>query len=192
MSPAWQEVLAFWFGAPAEGVTPGRRRLWFGKDATIDALIRTRFLPLHRQAASGELDAWREAPASCLALVLLLDQFSRHLYRDTPRAFACDPQARAIAAHGLACGFDAALSPVERAFLYLPFEHSEDATDQARAVALFAAIRDLPDMRGFYDYALAHQRVIARFGRFPHRNAILGRPSTSEELAYLQEPGSGF
>lgn len=190
MSP--ESVLDFWFGSPPEGVTPARRKLWFGKDAATDGLIRLRFADLYQDARQGALQGWLDAPRSCLAFVVATDQFPRNLFRGTPDAFAADDLALAAARHALALGFDQRLQPVERAFLYLPFEHSENAADQARAVALFAAMRQEPGMEGFHDYALAHQRVIARFGRFPHRNEILRRASTPEEVAFLSEPGSRF
>ncbi len=190
MSP--DSVLDFWFGNPPEGVTPARRKLWFGKDAATDALIRQRFADLLAQARQGLLWHWVGEARPCLAFVIVTDQFPRNLFRGTPDAFATDPLALAAARRALALGFDQRVQPVERAFFYLPFEHSEDAADQARAVALFEAMAREPGMQGFYDYALAHERIIARFGRFPHRNEILGRTSTAEELAFLREAGSSF
>jgi len=185
-------VLDFWFGTPPDGVTPERRKLWFGKNPETDDLIRLRFANVHEQARRGALQGWLSEPRSCLAFVIVTDQFPRNLFRDTPDAFATDALALAAARHALALGFDQHLEPVERAFLYLPFEHSENAADQLQAVALFESLRHGPGMQGFYDYALAHQRVIARFGRFPHRNAMLGRASTPEEMRFLSEPGSRF
>jgi uncharacterized protein (DUF924 family) len=187
-----ESVLDFWFGTPPEGVTPARRRLWFGKEAETDALIRQRFAGLPAQARHGRLRHWLDTARPCLAFVIVTDQFPRNLYRGTPHAFATDELALAAARHALEMEFDQQVQPVERAFFYLPFEHSENPADQARAVALFAAMRQEPGMEGFHDYALAHQRVIARFGRFPHRNEILGRTSTPEERAFLREPGSRF
>lgn len=185
-------VLDFWFGAPPEGVTPERRKLWFGKSADTDALIRERFGNLHGQARSGDLTHWRAKARSCLAYVIVTDQFPRNLFRGTPDAFATDALALSAARSAIEAGFDRSLTPVERAFLYLPFEHSEDLADQDRAVALFDALRQEPGMDGFHDYAVAHRRIVARFGRFPHRNEILGRASTPEERAFLKEPGSRF
>lgn len=184
------DVLAFWFGADPS--LEGRRALWFGKDAATDALIRERFLPTHEAAARGDLDAWLDMPTSALALVVVLDQFPRNMFRDTPAAFATDARALDCARRVLERGWDAALSPAERMFLYLPFEHSEDLVDQRRSVKLFAALDAVPGMADALDYALAHYCVIRRFGRFPHRNAILGRPSTAEETAFLAQPGSRF
>lgn len=190
MSPG--AVLDFWFGTPPEGVTPERRELWFGKNAETDALIRLRFADVYEQARRGALGSWLAEPRSCLAFVIVTDQFPRNLFRETAAAFATDALALNASRRALSMGFDQRLQPVERAFLYLPFEHSEDTADQDRAVALFASMRHEPGMEGFYDYALAHQRIIARFGRFPHRNAILGRASTPDEIAFLREPGSRF
>ncbi len=187
-----EDILAFWFGAPVEGATPERNKLWFTKSADTDQLIRSRFLQVHQQAQSGALVHWLDAPRSCLAFSLVTDQFPRNLFRDTPAAFATDALALGAARHALEQGFDRRLQPIERVFLYLPFEHSEDGADQARAVALFDALRAEGDMDGFYQYALAHQRIIERFGRFPHRNAILGRASSPEEIEFLKEPGSRF
>ena len=183
-------VLDYWFG-----VSPNladRRRLWFGKDPTTDAEIRARFEGLHGAALAGELDAWLAAPESALALVVVLDQFPRNMYRDTAMAFAADAKALACARQALARGHDRQLLPVQRLFLYLPFEHSEDLAEQRRSVKLFAALDDATGMADAYDFALRHYCVIARFGRFPHRNASLGRTSTAEELAFLELPGSRF
>jgi uncharacterized protein (DUF924 family) len=187
-----EDILAFWFGAPLEGATPERNKLWFAKSADTDQLIRSRFLPVHQQAQNGALGHWLEAPRPCLAFVIVTDQFPRNLFRDTPAAFATDALALGAARHALEQDFDRRLQPIERVFLYLPFEHSEDKRDQARAVTLFDALRAEEGMEGFYQYALAHQRIIERFGRFPHRNAILGRASSPEEIAFLKEPGSRF
>jgi uncharacterized protein (DUF924 family) len=185
-------VLAFWFGAPVEGPTPARNKLWFAKSADTDALIRARFLPVLEAAKSDALAHWLEQPRACMAFVIVTDQFPRNLYRDTPAAFATDTLALTAARRALAQGFQQALLPIERVFLYLPFEHSESRDDQARSVALFESLCQEKDMEGYYQYALAHQRIIERFGRFPHRNEILGRPSSAEEVAFLKEPGSRF
>ena len=187
-----EAVLAFWFGLPTEGASPERNRLWFGKSTDTDELIRTRFLTTHEAAKQGKLDEWLKLPRTCLAFVIVTDQFPRNLFRDTPAAFASDALALAAARHALALGFEQSLLPIERVFLYLPFEHSEDRNDQARSVSLFDALREVEGMEGYYNYALAHQRIIDRFGRFPHRNTILGRTSFPEEIAFLQQPGSRF
>jgi uncharacterized protein (DUF924 family) len=184
------EVLDFWFG-PA-GARGGARREWFRKDETFDAQIRARFGALHESAAGGELEAWRAAPHSMLALVIVLDQFSRNLHRGDARAFAQDAHALACAREALARGDDAGLLPVERQFLYMPFEHSEALADQDRAVELMRSLERFEPTRDLGDWAERHRAVIGRFGRFPHRNAVLGRRSTAEEAEFLKEPGSSF
>jgi len=181
-------VLEFWFG-PAPGV---RRKNWFARDPGFDGEIRDAFLDDYRRARSGALDGWREAPESCLALVLLLDQFPRNMFRGAPEAFAGDAQGLAAARHAVAQGFDAGMAPERRLFLYLPFEHSERLEDQRESLRLMEAFRGRPGLEDVFDYAGRHLRVIERFGRFPHRNAILGRPSTPEELEFLAQPGSSF
>lgn len=188
----FQEVLDFWFG-PAGSPEYGRpREVWFKKSTAFDEEIRTRFLDLHRQAAGGRIEAWNAAAESLLALIVVLDQFPRNLYRGSSRAFATDAQALAAAQLALARGFDRALVPVQRWFVYLPFEHAEDLAMQHRCLELFEDLRSDPDSAGSIDYARRHFQIIARFGRFPHRNAVLGRVSTPEEIEFLQQPGSGF
>lgn len=189
-APSPAAVLDFWFGAAP--VYAERKRLWFGKDADADADIRRRFAGPWREAANGHLAGWEADAGGALALVLLLDQFPRNMFRDSPDAFASDPQARAVAARAIARGFDRAVPPVRRFFFYLPFEHSEDLADQERSVELAAQFRGDPDLDDVYDYAVRHRDVIARFGRFPHRNTILGRESTPAEIEFLRQPGSRF
>jgi uncharacterized protein (DUF924 family) len=187
-----QVLLDFWFGDPAspEGERP--REVWFTVDPAFDAALRARFLDDQRRAAAGDYDAWRAAPDSCLALILLLDQLPRNLHRGSPAAYACDAKARAMARHALERGFDRSQSPARRCFLYLPFEHSEDLADQALGLALFEALAgDLDDPKALAA-ARRHHEIIARFGRFPHRNKVLGRLSTAEEEAFLKEPNSSF
>jgi uncharacterized protein (DUF924 family) len=185
-----QEVLLFWFGPPS---LRGRRDArWFGKNDAFDRECRTRFLPLHERAAAGELDRWKAEAADCLAFVLLLDQFPRNMFRGTPRAFATDVHALKAARHALGQGFDKGMLPVERMFLYLPFEHSESLADQVLACELTQPLKAFPETADAHRYAVAHHRIIERFGRFPHRNAILGRDSTPEETEFLKQPGSGF
>jgi uncharacterized protein (DUF924 family) len=184
------EVLEFWFGPP--GARGEARAEWFRKDEKFDAQIRQRFAALHAGAAMGELDGWRAAPRSMLGLVVVLDQFSRNLYRGDARAFSQDAHALACSREALARGDDAGLSPVERQFLYLPFEHSEDLADQDRSVELMGALEAFPATRGLAEWARRHRVIIRRFGRFPHRNAVLGRASTGEEAEFLKQPGSGF
>ena len=180
--PEWvAEVLRFWFGElrPAD---------WFARSDALDASIRLRFAPLHARLSTGQALQLEPAPRSRLAAVIVLDQFSRNLHRDDARAFAADPIARELARRAIAQGFDRGLSPSERLFLYLPFEHSEDRADQALAVGLVEALGDA----GWTRYAQAHKDIIDRFGRFPHRNAVLGRRSTPEELALLDTPMGRF
>jgi uncharacterized protein (DUF924 family) len=184
------QVLEFWFGPPE---TRGRARPeWFRKDDPFDAQIRRRFGALHGQAARGELDAWRASPASMLALVVILDQFSRNLYRGDARSFAQDAYARECAREAIARGDEAGLLPVERQFLYMPFEHSEDLGDQDLAVERMRALEAFEPTRGLTDWAERHRVIVRRFGRFPHRNAVLGRAATPEETEFLKQPGSGF
>jgi len=180
------EILDFWFGAPdADGEYPPRET-WWKPDPAHDAECAERFGGACALAASGDLDTWAENAEGCLALVLL--QFSRNVHRGTAGAFAGDARARDVARHALERGFDAGLATAQRLFLYLPFEHSEDMADQDRAVALISALSN----GQWADYAERHRVIIARFGRFPHRNAVLGRTSTDEEIAFLAEPGSSF
>jgi uncharacterized protein (DUF924 family) len=187
-----REILAFWFGGPAGAEWGQRRKAWFRKDPALDAEIRERFRVDMDRAQSGALDDWLEDPEDCLALMLLLDQFPRNAYRNSPAAFSGDARALAAARLAVERGYDARLPPEQRMFVYLPFEHSESLEDQRRCVALVAAYRGLPGYEDVIDYAYRHLRVIERFGRFPHRNGILGRASTAEEREFLREPGSAF
>ncbi|HJV80402.1 DUF924 family protein [Noviherbaspirillum sp.] len=186
----------FWFGDSADDAAVAQQRaaLWWRKDPRTDEQIRQRFEASVRAAAGRQLDAWSSSAAGCLALIVLTDQFPRNMYRDTPQAFAFDTLAQARCRQGLQEGLHQALRPIERVFFYLPLEHSESMQDQERCVALFQelAAGDAAAFSGFLDFALRHREVIARFGRFPHRNRILGRASTLEELAFLQQPGSSF
>ena len=177
--PRAQAVLGFWFQGDAE------RKEWFRKDGSFDAEIRTRFMGLHEEAARGALDSWTDSPAECLALLILLDQFPRNLFRDSARAFATDARALEAARHAVASGYDRALSDIERMFVYLPFEHSENLADQERALELFAGHPNR-------EWARRHWEIIKRFGRFPHRNVALGRQSTPAEIEFLKQPGSSF
>jgi uncharacterized protein (DUF924 family) len=186
-----RRVLDFWF---ADG-PDGYRKAWFVKDDGFDAACRQGFGALVLPAREGALDAWAETPEDALALLLLLDQFPRNLFRGSAEAFASDAHARHVARRVvLARGMDRALTPVQRIFLYLPFEHGEAMADQDLSVALFEGLRDTPSMAapgGTIDYAWRHRAVIARFGRFPHRNAALGRDSSAAEQAWLAS-GGGF
>ena len=181
------DVLAFWFGAGGKS-----RAEWFRKDAAFDGEIRERFGALHAEASAGGLVAWEDEPRSALALVLVLDQFSRNLHRNDPRAFAQDARALRVAEKMLANGWHRELHPLERQFVYLPLEHAEDLARQDRSVALFKELQAMPGMEGIAQWAEKHRAVIRRFGRFPHRNAALGRTSTPEEAAFILTPGSGF
>jgi uncharacterized protein (DUF924 family) len=184
------DVLLFWFGPAA---TRGQRDArWFRKDDAFDRECRERFLPLHERAAAGALYRWENEAQGSLALILLLDQFPRNMFRGTPRAFATDSLALEAARRAVAQRFDKDMLPVERMFLYLPFEHSENLADQVLACELTKPLEAFPETEDAYRYALAHRRIIERFGRFPHRNAILARDSTSEETEFLKQPGSGF
>lgn len=194
---AVREILDFWFGASGDPDHGRMRRAWFTKDPAFDATIRQRFLGEYEAAARGARGEWAKTPDGALALLILLDQVPRNLFRGSERAFATDAQARAIADRAIAAGFDRRFGPVERLFFYLPFEHSEDLADQDRAVMLMETLPITPDFPQaswdeVMDFARRHRAVIERFGRFPHRNAALGRTSTPAELAYLQEPGAGF
>ena len=176
------DVLEFWFA-------PGMEARWFKKDAAFDDEVRRALLPLHEQAAAGELDDWGRSARGALAFVILLDQVPRNLFRGDPRAFATDAKALAVTKQALEEGLDKTLRQTERMFLYLPLEHCEDLVDQELCVALTGELDENPE---WHDYALRHRDVVARFGRFPHRNAALGRPDTAEEQAFLKEPGSSF
>jgi len=173
-----EDVLAFWRAAGSDK--------WFTRDAAFDAAVEARFLPTYEAAADGRLGAWEATADGALALLIVLDQFPRNMFRDSARAFAADPLARAVADRALARGFDRNFPPAEQSFFYLPFEHSEDAADQDRCVALFRASGDADLLK----WAELHADIIRRFGRFPHRNALLGRATTPEEQAFLD--GGGF
>ncbi len=185
-------LLAFWFGAPGTPEHDARRAIWFKADAAFDAALGAEFGEDRRRAAAGQCDHWCGERDSALALVLLLDQLPRNLYRGQAGAFATDAQARAAARQALARGFDQAVPPVRRGFFYLPFEHSEASADQDVALALFAAMPRGPHYESQLDYARRHHAIIARFGRFPHRNRALGRVTTAEEAEFLKQPGSSF
>ena len=189
-----QDVLDFWF-LPAGDPGYGQQRAeWFRKDDGFDAAIRVRFGDLIEQAVAGGLREWdAQGATGTLARILVLDQFTRNAWRGTPASFGGDALALAAAQQLADSGADQALLPVQRWFAYMPFEHAEDARMQERSVALFGALaQGDASYDGVLDYAHRHRGVIARFGRFPHRNAILGRASTPDEVAYLAQPGSGF
>ncbi|MDC0717328.1 DUF924 family protein [Nannocystis bainbridge] len=175
-------VLDFWFSPPV-------RPKWFVRSDDLDRDIRDQFGELHARAASGALDGWAASSRGALALVILLDQFPRNMFRGTPEAFATDAKARDVANAALSAGLEHDLTQEERLFLYLPLEHSEDLADQERCVELMRALDETPM---WLDYAIRHRDIIARFGRFPHRNSVLGRESTGEECEFLIQPGSSF
>jgi uncharacterized protein (DUF924 family) len=188
MSATPADVLEFWFGE-----SPHRSRaVWFIKDPDFDAAIRARFGEAVEAGLRGAFADWPATPHAALARVILLDQFTRNIFRDTPRAFEGDALARSVAVAVVDAGQDRALDRYERQFLYLPFEHSESAADQDRSIELFSALaRDTGDDSQL-PWAARHADIIRRFGRFPHRNDILGRASTPDEIAFLKEPGSRF
>lgn len=183
-----REILDFWFGEPPLV----ERSVWFRKDPAFDAGIRGRFGAAVAAARAGAFGEWCHDPHGALARVVLLDQFTRNIYRDTPEAFSADERALATADDAIAKGFDRLLDCYERWFLYMPFVHSEDRAMQERSVALFTALAAEAGLDSPLPWAKRHAEVIRRFGRFPHRNAVLGRASTSEELAFLATPGSTF
>jgi uncharacterized protein (DUF924 family) len=195
-----ESVLEFWFGNDLESpeAVAARCRLWFAGEPSFDQLVRERFDGLPESAQRGALDSWQHEPRSGLAFVLVLDQFPRNLYRGSARCFAYDSLAYEVAAQAIDRGFDTRVSPLEAMFFYLPLEHREEAGAQARCVALFRSLLERapaqlrPQFESFLSYAVRHQEVIDRFGRFPHRNAVLGRSSTEDELSYLESGGETF
>ncbi len=200
MTAPWLSLLEWWFGSaesPSEAAK-AKGKLWFGKDQAQDTEAQTRFGDLVESALSEGLKEWTESPEGWLALVLLLDQLPRMIYRDTPKAYAGDLRAQALVAHGLKLGRDQHLDPLQRTFIYLVLEHCENIDAQNDAVARLKELLPLlPSTDREYfnsslDYAERHRDVIARFGRFPHRNEILGRVSTPEEIDFLKQPGSSF
>lgn len=185
-------VLDYWFG-PKDGDEFGKlRKIWFGGGPQVDEEIRARFGALHVRACAGELAAWAETADGSLALIVVLDQFSRNLHRGTAGAFAVDAMARGIASRAIDRDFDEQVLPVQRWFFYLPFEHAESLADQRRAVALFEALPAEPSRDMGVEYAKKHLAVIEKFGRFPHRNEMLGRESTPEETRWLADGGARF
>ena len=176
-----ETVLSFWFTE----LTPEQ---WWIKDEALDQRIRARFNETHAQAARCELFSWRGTAKGRLAEVIVLDQFSRNMFRDSPAAFSCDALALALAQEAVACGADKALTAVERSFLYMPYMHSESLVIHEEAVRLFTA----NGIQNNLDFEFQHKAIIEKFGRYPHRNKILGRESTAEELVFLRQPGSSF
>jgi uncharacterized protein (DUF924 family) len=198
LSPA--DIITFWFGSNADdaATAQAQAKLWWSKDPAVDAEIRARFAAPLQAAAFGRHDHWAATPQGRLALIILFDQFPRNMHRGSARAFSYDGLARRLALEGMAAGADRQLRPIERVFCYLPLEHSEDLSHQDRCVALYQALAAdvAPELRstftGYVDFAERHRAIIRRFGRFPHRNAALGRVSTAEEIEFLKQPGSSF
>jgi uncharacterized protein (DUF924 family) len=194
-----EAILAFWFGdGRSETDLFSLQAQWWKKDPEFDKAVRTRFEGAVQAAGTGSFDSWRDAPRSCVAWVVLLDQFPRNLYRGTPRAFTFDVQALAASLHAQAAGLDVGLPYALRYFLYMPMMHAEDVQVQRQSVHAFEQLAaEAPEevadnCRMAADFARRHAEIIERFGRFPHRNAIVGRPGTEEERAFLKEPGSSF
>ena len=197
-----EDVLEFWFGPGPERtaleIADEKTPLWWSKNEAIDREIAARFAATSEAAGDGQLAHWGESPRGLLALIICTDQFPRNIHRDKPGAFAWDPVALTFAKHCVDSGIARQLRPIERVFVYLPFEHSEDLAEQQRSVALYRALAQgaVPDeselFNNYLDFALRHLAIIERFGRFPHRNRILGRASSDEEIAFLKQPGSSF
>lgn len=188
-------ILDFWFDRPgfaARGEPLAPRRCWWQKDEAFDAAIRTTFGAAVETALQGGFTTWTGDAESALALAILLDQFPRNIFRGTARAFAGDMRARMVARGAIDRGYDIGVPPVERQFFYMPFQHSEDLADQGFGMLLFAALEKALPGHDILDHAEKHRAIIAQFGRFPHRNAALGRNSTPEETEFLRRPGSSF
>jgi uncharacterized protein (DUF924 family) len=183
-----EEVLNFWFGREGDPDYGEFREAWFRKDPEFDREIRDRFEALYEAAAAGDLDDWKAEARSCLALVILLDQFPRNMFRGDPKSYATDPKAQETAEYAVDHALDRELPEFQRTFLYMPFMHSEDLEYQRRSVELFRGLGG-SDSEG---YAVRHMEIIERFGRFPHRNEVLGRRTTPEEAEFLTQPGSSF
>lgn len=185
---AIDKVIDFWFGPAGSTERETGRKQWWVKDEAFDASVRETLGDLHARAAAGELNDWTANAEGAAALVILLDQVPRNIYRGSPKSFATDAAALAVTKDVLARGLDQSLPELMRMFLYLPLEHSEDIEDQERCITLMDTLTD----KGYLDFAIRHRDIIARFGRFPHRNEVLGRTSTPEEIDFLKEPGSSF
>ena len=185
-------VLDFWFGREGEPGYGGFREEWFRKDPEFDRECRDSFEALYEEAAAGNLDGWREDARSCLALVIVLDQFSRNMFRGKPRSYATDKKAQETAEYAVDHALDRELPEFQRMFLYMPFMHSENVEDQRRSVELFERLAGEEGAPDVVSYAVAHRDIVERFGRFPHRNEILGRETTPEEAVFLTTEGSSF
>ncbi len=187
-----QIILDFWFGSPQDQDYGKPKESWFVKNKDFDQKVRSLFLSTYQKAVLGELNHWQNTPYDCLALILIYDQFPRNIFRHQPQAFATDEHALSCTKYAISQQFDQILLPVQRWFIYLPFEHSERLEDQKKSLELFLTLQDYPDSQSSIDYAYRHYQVIKKFGRFPHRNAILGRINTPEEEAFLSQPQSSF
>ncbi len=185
-------LIDFWFGPPHSPTRFNQRDVWFRVDPAFDGQLHSQFGALQQRAAGGECADWALEAEPCLALILLLDQLPRNLYRGTGQCFATDVMARDVAKHARERGFDRSLPGSWRQFIYLPFMHSEEIEDQDQSLVLYTALARDPGFKGNLEFARRHHEIIARFGRFPHRNAALGRISTAQEEAFLQEPNSAF
>lgn len=200
MTERIEDILNFWFGELNElgCASPNQRQLWWSKSEEIDSTIRAQFLADYESIVSGDREAWRNTARGALAYIITLDQFSRNMFRGTPKMFAADPLAREVCCEGLDAGFDRELGFDERVFFYLPLEHSEAHLDHEKCHELFTGLCDeapeelKKDAENYLDFAKRHRVIIDRFGRYPHRNETLGRASTPEELEFLKEPGSAF
>lgn len=186
------EILDFWFGGEGEEGYGEFREAWFTRDPQFDREVRDRFEDVYEEAAAGRLDHWKDEAQSCLALIIALDQFPRNMFRGDPKTYATDELAREAARHAVEHAYDRELPPHGRLFLYLPFEHSEDLEDQRRSVELFRGLAAETGSDDLLVYAVRHMEIVERFGRFPHRNAVLGRATTPEEAEFLGGPNSSF
>jgi uncharacterized protein (DUF924 family) len=191
------QILSFWFGDDPNDPLMNSKT-WWEKNPHFDKKIKIRFEEDLNRAVDEEYDSWKESPHECLAYIILLDQFSRNIYRNTPRAFTQDPLALAACVEGINKGFDRHLTPIQRSFFYMPLMHSEDLKLQQYSIQNFRKLaEEAPEdlkknLENSYQYALKHYEIVKRFGHFPHRNAILGRPSTTEEIEFLKQPGASF
>lgn len=183
-----QKVLDFWYGSSTDSDYGQFRMWWFQKSDETDARIKENFKTLHREIMNGQHGDMLNTPEGYMAQILVLDQFTRNMFRDTPEAFASDEKALSLAKEAVAKGYDLQLPTFMRAFFYLPYEHSEDIVDQEESIRLYEKLGDSNSL----DYAIQHKVIIEKFGRYPHRNEILGRTSTPEEIEFLKQPGSGF
>jgi uncharacterized protein (DUF924 family) len=177
----YNEIIRFWF----DEITPAQ---WWSKDPAFDLLITQRFAKIHQQAARSELFTWRDEPRGRLAEIIVLDQFSRNMFRNTAAAFSCDPLALSLAQHAVSIGADLELPQLQRSFIYMPFMHSESLLVHQTALELFSANA----LERNLNSEIQHQKIIERFGRYPHRNKMLTRPSTAEEVAFLKQAGTSF